>query len=337
MTRSWLTDCFHPWMQGTLIKVIVAFKLFIAGKKRNNKKTWKAVKSRNVFDIEVMYGVTSFDEFQEMVARKCNNGFPNTTPIVIKSIATGSPSIFWFASIPKVSVFLKKHKCELKNGLDYNNLLKLADNAKKREVFLKLEMDNPADAIKDAEMEDLLAAQAAHRQAIKKVNGKRKSGLGTHQNTHEKNIQQKSSQHKRQPTSSSACQEWACKLLILVNFVADEKQGVSHSHLSPAISLLPHSQRCDTSQNITIQVPLGNPLSSPPNHSDIKGYINFLGINNKEDTLNIILVNGFTYDKVFKSSGLLQSNVRELGLTLGVVTVLFDNVGKYDHYLAKHN
>ncbi|KNZ61576.1 hypothetical protein VP01_1383g9 [Puccinia sorghi] len=79
------------------------------------------------------------------------------------------------------------------------------------------------------------------------------------------------------------------------------------------------------------------PLSSPPNSSDIKGYINFLGINKKEDTLNILLENGFKSHKVFKLSGLLQFNVRELGLTLGVVTVHFDNVAKYNHYLANHN
>ncbi|KNZ63776.1 hypothetical protein VP01_1101g4 [Puccinia sorghi] len=40
---------------------------------------------------------------------------------------------------------------------------------------------------------------------------------------------------------------------------------------------------------------------------------------------------------VFKSPGLLCSEVRELGLTLGVVKVLFDNVGKYDKYLASQN
>ncbi|KNZ61235.1 hypothetical protein VP01_1430g2 [Puccinia sorghi] len=68
------------------------------------------------------------------------------------------------------------------------------------------------------------------------------------------------------------------------------------------------------------------PLSSPPNKSHIEGYVNFLGITNKHDTLNILLEYGFTSHKVLKLSGLLQSDVRELGLTLGVVMVLFDNV-----------
>ncbi|PLW06287.1 hypothetical protein PCASD_26816 [Puccinia coronata f. sp. avenae] len=77
-------------------------------------------------------------------------------------------------------------------------------------------------------------------------------------------------------------------------------------------------------------------LSSPPNESDIEGYIDFLGIQNrdKEYTLEILLANGFHSHKVFKSSGLACSEVKELGLTLGVVTMLFDNVAKYDQHLS---
>ncbi|KNZ51482.1 hypothetical protein VP01_3935g2 [Puccinia sorghi] len=76
------------------------------------------------------------------------------------------------------------------------------------------------------------------------------------------------------------------------------------------------------------------PLLSPTNECQIEGYIHFLGINNKEDTLNILIVNGFTSHKVSKALGVLQSDVREFGLTLGVVTVLFDNMAKYENYLC---
>jgi hypothetical protein len=77
-------------------------------------------------------------------------------------------------------------------------------------------------------------------------------------------------------------------------------------------------------------------LSSPPNKSDIEGYIDFLGIQNrdKEYTLEILLANGFHSHKVFKSLGLARSEVKELGLTLGVVTMLFDNVAKYNQHLS---
>ena len=73
-----------------------------------------------------------------------------------------------------------------------------------------------------------------------------------------------------------------------------------------------------------------DPLSSPPNKDDIEAYLDFLGIHDKDHTLEILLENGFHSHKVFKSSGLARSDVRELGLTLGVVTMLFDNVAKYE-------
>ncbi|KNZ48094.1 hypothetical protein VP01_5913g1 [Puccinia sorghi] len=174
-------------------------------------KTWKVVKSRDVFDIEVLYGLTPFNEFQEMVARKCNVGFPNTTPIVMKT------RICWFASIPKVSVFLKKHKHKL-NGTDYKDWLKSAKYAKKSKVFLKLKMDNPAGAIKDTEMEDLLAAPAAHEQAVKEMNGKRKLC----------GYIDPSDPHQYILITLEACQEWACTFM-------KRKEGVTSTSPPPLL------------------------------------------------------------------------------------------------------
>ncbi|KNZ56424.1 hypothetical protein VP01_2405g1 [Puccinia sorghi] len=79
---------------------------------------------------------------------------------------------------------------------------------------------------------------------------------------------------------------------------------------------------------------IAEPVSYPPNKSHIGGYINFLGIRNKENVLNKLIANGFHSHKLLKSAGLLHTNVSALGLTLGVVTVLFDNVHKYEHHLA---
>ncbi|KNZ64226.1 hypothetical protein VP01_1052g2 [Puccinia sorghi] len=74
--------------------------------------------------------------------------------------------------------------------------------------------------------------------------------------------------------------------------------------------------------------------SSPPDECDIEGYVSFLGIRDKENIFKKLMANGFHSNKVFKSPGLLCADVRGLGLTLGVVTLHFDNVSKYDHYLA---
>ncbi|PLW15405.1 hypothetical protein PCASD_20311 [Puccinia coronata f. sp. avenae] len=75
-------------------------------------------------------------------------------------------------------------------------------------------------------------------------------------------------------------------------------------------------------------------MSSPPNKSHIKGYLDFLGVRDKECTLEILSANGFHLHKTFKSTGLLRLEVKDLGLSLGVVTMLFDNATKYNHHLA---
>ncbi|KNZ62920.1 hypothetical protein VP01_1207g3 [Puccinia sorghi] len=58
------------------------------------------------------------------------------------------------------------------------------------------------------------------------------------------------------------------------------------------------------------------PIASPPKKYDIEDYLDFLGIRYKEHTLEILLKNGFHSHK-------------DLGITLGLVTRLFDNVLKY--------
>ncbi|KNZ63009.1 hypothetical protein VP01_1199g2, partial [Puccinia sorghi] len=52
------------------------------------------------------------------------------------------------------------------------------------------------------------------------------------------------------------------------------------------------------------------------------------------NVLNKLIANGFHFHKLFKSTGILRTDVRGLGLTLGVVTVWFDNVHKYQRHLA---
>ena len=76
------------------------------------------------------------------------------------------------------------------------------------------------------------------------------------------------------------------------------------------------------------------PLSSPPNESHIEEYLDFLGIRDKDHVLEILLANGFHSHKLFKSGGLARADVKALGLTLGVVTMLFDNVAKFERVLS---
>ncbi|KNZ47589.1 hypothetical protein VP01_629g4 [Puccinia sorghi] len=98
------------------------------------------------------------------------------------------------------------------------------------------------------------------------------------------------------------------------------------SMISGLLGTKPSTSNCDS-------LP-GDPISLPPNEFHIEGYIDFLGIQYKENFLKKLIGNGFHSHKILKLAGLLRANVRGLGLTLGVVTVLFDNIHKYDQYLA---
>jgi hypothetical protein len=50
------------------MKVIIGFKLFIAKKTTEKKKTWGPINSTTNFSITVTLGKTSFEVFQQMVA-----------------------------------------------------------------------------------------------------------------------------------------------------------------------------------------------------------------------------------------------------------------------------
>jgi hypothetical protein len=79
---------------------------------------------------------------------------------------------------------------------------------------------------------------------------------------------------------------------------------------------------------------MSNHHTSRRNKTNMHDYINFLGIHNSKYTLMILLANGFHLHKLFKSPALSCLVVRELGLTLGVVNMLFLNVARYNQYLC---
>jgi hypothetical protein len=111
--------------------------------------------------------------------------------------------------------------------------------------------------------------------------------------------------------------------------------AVNNSNIQLLAELLGGRNRGDMTPTIS-RTGCNSTLSSPPNEFDIKGYIDFLGIRNqdKEYTLEILLPNGFHLHKVFKLAGLACLELKEIGLTLGVVTMLFDNMSKYEQHLS---
>jgi hypothetical protein len=60
------------------MKVMVSFKLYISSKNKQKKKIWLLVNSATEFPLLIIFGITSFDEFQAMVSAACHKQFENT-------------------------------------------------------------------------------------------------------------------------------------------------------------------------------------------------------------------------------------------------------------------
>ncbi|KNZ61657.1 uncharacterized protein VP01_1373g5 [Puccinia sorghi] len=67
-----------------------SFRLFYS-KKQSKKLVWKAVKSRKCFKFDFKPKSTSFSNFQQMVAAKCNGQFTSARALIRDTIETGSP------------------------------------------------------------------------------------------------------------------------------------------------------------------------------------------------------------------------------------------------------
>ncbi|KNZ47907.1 hypothetical protein VP01_6056g1 [Puccinia sorghi] len=149
-------------LQGTPMKVIVGFPLFIAGKKKNDKKMWKIVNSQEFFNIKILFGLTSFDKFQDKAAQNCNRGFSCTYP------TTGSPHISWMASIPKGPKYLKKNKIDLKNPSNYKTWLQCAKCENKYEISLGLKISTCRASSSQTSHQELVGEAEMHQDSYEK-------------------------------------------------------------------------------------------------------------------------------------------------------------------------
>ncbi|KAA1072105.1 hypothetical protein PGT21_027909 [Puccinia graminis f. sp. tritici] len=67
----------------------------------------------------------------------------------------------------------------------------------------------------------------------------------------------------------------------------------------------------------------------------MRQYVKFIGFRNQENVIELLVNNDMTSYKIFKSRNLDRSWLLGLGLTVGVVTQLFDNVSRFERQLAK--
>jgi hypothetical protein len=114
----------------------------------------------------VTVGETSFESFQKLVARACNNQFNNTGTIILKGLSARLQGILWYGSIARAPSFAKKDHFEINAPLLYNKWLEAAWPLGCTKVALAIHMTNPAKIDQHAKMEDLLAAQALKDEAF---------------------------------------------------------------------------------------------------------------------------------------------------------------------------
>ncbi|KNZ47380.1 hypothetical protein VP01_6442g1, partial [Puccinia sorghi] len=112
---------------GVPIKTCIKFNLFIVSNQKQDKKTWISVGEET--DISVNYGLTLFEDFQTQLA-----------------------------TIARTPKFLKKEKFQLLSREHYKSWLDMVVDGRKSEVGLLLTMANPAEALKQAAKEELVAA-----------------------------------------------------------------------------------------------------------------------------------------------------------------------------------
>ncbi|PLW26848.1 hypothetical protein PCANC_25439 [Puccinia coronata f. sp. avenae] len=261
-----------------------------------------------------------------MVINACNKAFPNSGPIIKKDLTARAPQIKWYGTIPKTPNFLKKDKYEVTDHASYSNWVKTAYDVSRSEISLLLKMSNPAKAIKRAQRKDLLAAQADHKEAVQIAAAKRKASDGDDDDPDDDADDELDPvDWERINTHMNPAKR--------AQIAPGGLDGSNSNAITPSNFNLLSTLFASCQYHMTRAEELSDrSLSPPPNKPDMEGYLYFLKIRNKEDVLEKLSANGFDSHKLFKSAGLLRSEVKDLGIPLGVVTALFDNVSKYTHF-----
>ncbi|KNZ53530.1 uncharacterized protein VP01_3211g2, partial [Puccinia sorghi] len=70
------------------------FRLFYP-KQKSKKSVWKSIMSRKAFKIIFKPGTTTFSDFQQLVASKCDGEFTSAGRLILDAIETGTPPIDW--------------------------------------------------------------------------------------------------------------------------------------------------------------------------------------------------------------------------------------------------
>ncbi|KAA1095789.1 hypothetical protein PGTUg99_030677 [Puccinia graminis f. sp. tritici] len=153
------------------VMVSTSFKLFVldADKSKKAKKVWLLISPPNPIEIEIIASpselATTFDQFKTLVTTNCESAVTNTGCILTEGLLTGSPVINWFVSIARFEGFKKGKPFPLTNGAAFDSWIEALAAVEADESCLTIEMTNPNKVAKLQHDAEVLAKDAARKEA----------------------------------------------------------------------------------------------------------------------------------------------------------------------------
>ncbi|KAA1064293.1 hypothetical protein PGTUg99_008783 [Puccinia graminis f. sp. tritici] len=153
------------------VMVITSFKLFVldADKSKKAKKVWLLISPPNPIEIEITVSpselATTYDQFKSLVTTNCESAVSNTGRILMDGLLTGSPEINWFVSIARVEGFKKGKPFPLTNQVAFDSWIEALAKVAAKESSLSIEMTNPNKVAKLQHDAEVLAKDAARKEA----------------------------------------------------------------------------------------------------------------------------------------------------------------------------
>ncbi|PLW05963.1 hypothetical protein PCASD_24583 [Puccinia coronata f. sp. avenae] len=157
-----------------IIICTTGFKLFCP-KGPNGTKGWRQVGPKKKFNIEFRAGSLSFEEVRTFASEKCNKHLANASVLIQEACASGSVDWKVWITSTRFSEFNKNRDYTINDEASYahwiDTVVELGRD--RTDVGLEILMENPGDALKQAqaavEIQDhILTQQAARDAALKR-------------------------------------------------------------------------------------------------------------------------------------------------------------------------
>ncbi|KAI9602399.1 hypothetical protein H4Q26_001688 [Puccinia striiformis f. sp. tritici PST-130] len=344
----------------------------IGGQQKQKKdRIWISVDSVEPFVVPVTAGVTTFKQFHDLVASGCDKVEPNTAGIVLEAIKKKKLVLHWRGSITrvndwkvsdKVNLTLKTSEARQEGGhigkqAAHKLMLKESKSQKRQSAN-----DNDSEPDDESEPEEI-KPEDRDDVAFHKKNIYEKYKLKIDYDRYSPVFLDPGNDQRFKILTMAAAQECAMALV-------DRKDGVDMKSppASPpwetlgkqrkTVSAQPPQEYSDsqttrqvlrqlladvvaeptatltepqTAGNFTLtNVVAGRIVGTVP----MVKYLEFLGIYDLHKVLGLLTKEDIVSHTLFRSPALVRKDVRNLGISLGTVTSLFNNVYLFDEYLA---